>query len=111
MVASYSQCTKRMTSSHRRTGESIGTYDTILQAGVWLANMFFCVQVTRLEQRRIRDQLDSGGGCGAVNHCQPLSTAGQLRPWTNDVARMDRGDVVQRLHLSRGAAGGGRTLE
>ena len=33
MVALYSQCMKRMTSSHRRTA-SIGTYDTILQAGI-----------------------------------------------------------------------------
>ena len=77
MVALYSQCMKRMTSSHRRT-ESIGTYDTILQAGIgtyWGSQtcpfaMSFCdsVQELRLEQRRIRDQLDSGGVLGAVNH-------------------------------------------
>lgn len=45
MVALYSQCMKRMTSSHRRTA-SIGTYDTILQAGIrtyWARlNMSFC---------------------------------------------------------------------
>ena len=74
MVALYSQCMKRMTSSHRRTGESIGTYDTILQAGIGLANMSFSdsVQESRLEQRRIRDQLDSGRVLGVlstiVNH-------------------------------------------
>jgi len=77
MVALYSQCMKRMTSSHRRTA-SIGTYDTILQAGIgtyWarkhvlLPSFCHSVQELHLEQRRIRDQLDSGGVVGAVNHC------------------------------------------
>ncbi len=85
-----------MTLSHRRIAESTGGA-TLFCVLVFSVGATFDVsfQESRLE-RRIRDQLDPGG----VQSCSQDS----LQRCFPTVAG-DTSGVVQRLHLSRGAAG------